>query len=211
MQVFSAQAPTRIDLAGGTLDLWPIHRLLPHKGTVNIALSLFATTTLEVGGSKGTFELVSTDQNASVRGSYEEVLAASVLPLHREMLRNLWSLQLPALRLTTSCQSPQGAGLGGSSSLAITIASALAQARNALLGEDLPSKDHLVAQAQDIEASCLATPTGIQDYWGAVNGGITLISYPPGKPQVEVFLCLKCRKLKNRWLFVLVANLVSRG
>src|SRR4029450_9026530 len=40
-------APTRIDLAGGTLDIWPLYRFHPGAQTVNAAISLRARATLE--------------------------------------------------------------------------------------------------------------------------------------------------------------------
>ena len=32
-----ARAPTRIDLAGGTVDLWPLYLLVEKAATVNLA------------------------------------------------------------------------------------------------------------------------------------------------------------------------------
>ncbi len=64
--------------------------------------------------------------------------------------------------------------------MGITIASALLQAR----GGAQPSSEELVSIVQDVEAQCIGGPTGIQDYWAAVNGGINLFAYPAGKPQL---------------------------
>src|SRR5215813_13510219 len=41
-QTFEASASARIDLAGGTLDLWPLHVLHPGSVTVNLAIDLRA-------------------------------------------------------------------------------------------------------------------------------------------------------------------------
>ena len=38
----TASAPTRIDLAGGTLDIWPLYLFHEHAQTVNAAISLRA-------------------------------------------------------------------------------------------------------------------------------------------------------------------------
>src|ERR1051325_5843574 len=45
--IVTASAPTRIDLAGGTIDIWPLY--LSHAGasTVNAAISLRAHATIE--------------------------------------------------------------------------------------------------------------------------------------------------------------------
>ena len=207
MQEITVHAPTRIDLAGGTLDLWPIHQLLPYKSTVNVALNLRASTTLRLGALGEPSSLHSSDQQLRCSGSFAELSffasppqAAAILPLHRLMLRNLWTAELPPLALSSTCTSPQGAGLGGSSSLAITLASALGRARKLLDGTPQVAGAALVAQAQDIEAHCLHTPTGIQDYWAAVNGGITHISYPPGAPLIRCYPLAQLPELQDEVL-----------
>lgn len=56
----TARAPTRIDLAGGTLDIWPIFLLLDQPVTVNVAIDLHAV--VEVSPLKdGRIELISED------------------------------------------------------------------------------------------------------------------------------------------------------
>src|SRR5574342_576722 len=44
---FHAWAPTRIDLAGGTLDLWPLYLFHPGALTVNVAISRYAHAVVE--------------------------------------------------------------------------------------------------------------------------------------------------------------------
>ena len=39
---FTVSAPTRADLAGGTLDLWPLYCLFGSSKTINVALNLNA-------------------------------------------------------------------------------------------------------------------------------------------------------------------------
>ena len=39
--------------------------------------------------------------------------------------------------------------------------------------------------AQDIESLVIHAPTGVQDYWAAVRGGINILRYPFGKTKVE--------------------------
>src|SRR3972149_3067218 len=36
-----ARSPSRIDLAGGTLDLWPLYLLIEEAATVNLAIDLY--------------------------------------------------------------------------------------------------------------------------------------------------------------------------
>src|SRR6202163_3323371 len=56
-----SRAPTRIDLAGGTLDIWPLY--LYHEGavTVNCAISRYASCTLDVHPHRKSIELASRD------------------------------------------------------------------------------------------------------------------------------------------------------
>jgi D-glycero-alpha-D-manno-heptose-7-phosphate kinase len=42
-----ARAPTRIDLAGGTTDLWPLYLFLDEGITINVAIDLCATAKIE--------------------------------------------------------------------------------------------------------------------------------------------------------------------
>ena len=176
--------PTRIDLAGGTLDLWPLYHQLKDKATVNVAIELRAEAVVEEAPSSS-FIIESLDQNMRFEGSFSELIKSAKLPLHGLFLKALWSEALPPIVLRTKARSPKGAGLGGSSSLAIALCAALLKARE-LLGEVVQSDEAvLVAIAQDVESSIIKTPTGSQDYWAAVRGGLNLIEYPYGAPSVE--------------------------
>src|SRR5262249_30290481 len=50
-QVVEATAPTRIDLAGGTLDIWPLYLFHPGSVTVNVAVDRRAWCRVETGVS----------------------------------------------------------------------------------------------------------------------------------------------------------------
>ena len=41
--MIKSSAPTRIDLAGGTLDIWPLNLFFGNTPTVNAAIDLYAT------------------------------------------------------------------------------------------------------------------------------------------------------------------------
>ncbi len=45
--IIESSAPTRVDLAGGTIDIWPIYLFHPGAMTVNFALSLRAQVRIE--------------------------------------------------------------------------------------------------------------------------------------------------------------------
>src|SRR5437764_2818664 len=55
-----ASAPTRIDLAGGTIDIWPLYLFHDGATTLNVAISLRAHATVDAR-SDGRIELVSVD------------------------------------------------------------------------------------------------------------------------------------------------------
>jgi len=40
--IIESSAPTRVDLAGGTIDIWPLYLFHARRHTVNFALSLRA-------------------------------------------------------------------------------------------------------------------------------------------------------------------------
>ena len=49
--IIEATAPTRIDLAGGTLDIWPLYLFHPGALTVNVAIDRRAHCRVETGWS----------------------------------------------------------------------------------------------------------------------------------------------------------------
>jgi D-glycero-alpha-D-manno-heptose-7-phosphate kinase len=61
VSVVGASAPTRIDLAGGTLDIWPLSVMVPGAMTVNLAVELRAHAEVEPRRD-GRVEVVSADR-----------------------------------------------------------------------------------------------------------------------------------------------------
>jgi D-glycero-alpha-D-manno-heptose-7-phosphate kinase len=179
-----AIAPTRVDLAGGTLDLWPIHNLLERKATVNVAVNLEAA--VEVTPSNDSrFHFLSEDQNLHDSGTFKTIIQSPKLRLFGLLLSAFWDDALPPIQLKTHAKSPAGAGLGGSSCLAIAICHALAHARAKFEpGYKIPDEATFVRTAQDVESKVIHAPTGVQDYWGGLRGGINIIEYHFGKTTV---------------------------
>lgn len=176
-------APTRIDLAGGTLDIWPLHQLLEHKATVNLAVAVPASVEIEVGHD-AQFSIDSRDQKVAFSGTYTEILTRGELPLFTSLLKTLWNRKLPGLKIVTTAQSPAGAGLGGSSALAVAFAAGLCRVRSLIDKYQELSETRLVETCKDVESAIIRAPTGVQDYWAAVRGGINLIYFPPGKTRI---------------------------
>ena len=63
--IIESQAPTRIDLAGGTIDLWPLY--LFHEGaqTINFAIDQYAKCRIETRDDSR-FIVESKDRNVRI-------------------------------------------------------------------------------------------------------------------------------------------------
>lgn len=191
-----SRAPVRIDLAGGTVDIWPLFLLLDRPTTVNVGIDLYADTELKVkvpknSADRGTALLRSQDQKVELRIPTREIETANVPPtliLHQRLLayflerrRNLVGSDLSnelEITLSTLARSPAGAGLGGSSALSISLIGALeAWAKNRTAIEPQVDGDRLITVARDIETRILGVPAGLQDYFGAMYGGLQSIAW----------------------------------
>jgi D-glycero-alpha-D-manno-heptose-7-phosphate kinase len=170
-----AKAPCRVDLAGGTLDIWPLYLYHPGSVTVNFAVNLYAGCSLSTRPDKR-IVLRSLDLNTQETFSSLEALRASTsyrLPLHAHLLH--FFSPRTGLNIETTSEAPAGAGLAGSSTMIIALATALGKLTGAHY-----SKERLRATAQDIEAQIIRVPTGCQDYYPALYGGVSAIELAPG-------------------------------
>lgn len=176
-RIVEATAPTRIDLAGGTLDIWPVY--LFHRGavTMNVAIDRRAWCRVETGVAGVRIESKDTLAKAEGR-DLDEVLASGSLALVAYILRALGIES--GVKVVTQSRVPAGSGLGGSSALAVTIAAAASTA----VGRPL-DKDGLWPIVRDAEAQAIAVPTGIQDYLAAIHGGVLAIDLTPGQIGVK--------------------------
>lgn len=165
--MLTSSAPTRIDLAGGTIDIWPLY--LFHEGacTLNAAISLRAHVTVASRPSGGV-EIVSIDTNRRAYAAHWSGLSeASDLPLLALLARHY---RLENATLTTRGESPAGAGIAGSSALTIAACGALAR----WTGRPEAPAD-LLQVAMNVECQTIRVPTGVQDYRPALYGGVAAI------------------------------------
>ena len=165
--MLTSSAPTRIDLAGGTIDIWPLY--LFHEGacTLNAAISLRAHAQVEKRPAGGV-ELVSIDTSRRVHvSSCSELSAACDLPLLALLARHY---RLENATLTTRGESPAGAGIAGSSALTIAVCGALARWTGA---SEAPAD--LLQVAMNVECQTIRVPTGVQDYRPALYGGVAAV------------------------------------
>ncbi len=169
MKILS-QAPCRVDLAGGTLDIWPLY--LFHEGavSVNFAVDRYTRATLEPRNDASII-LRSTDlRRECTYATLDHLLhdPRPTLPLAVEVAR--FFRPDTGFELTTDSDAPAGAGISGSSALLIAAVSAF----NRWLGYAYPM-EKLREIAQNIEARIIRVPTGCQDYYPAMYGGVSAI------------------------------------
>jgi D-glycero-alpha-D-manno-heptose-7-phosphate kinase len=163
----TASAPTRIDLAGGTIDIWPLYLFHDGASTLNAAISLRAH--VEVADrTDGRVELHSVDTDRTVSAArWSDLDGAGDLALLALLARHY---QLDNATLTTRGESPAGAGIAGSSALTIAACGALARWTHTS-----PAPDDLLQVAMNVECQAIRVPAGVQDYRPALFGGIAAI------------------------------------
>ena len=167
-----ASAPTRIDLAGGTLDIWPLYLLHDGVQTINAAITIRAECHLSAR-AEGGLRVVAEDTGATADVAHwsaldtrpELRLVTCILRFHRA----------DGLTVTTRSKAPAGAGLAGSSALNIALCAALARWGGARRIEAEPLMD----LALNLEAQAITVPTGAQDYRPAAYGGVAAIELGP--------------------------------
>ena len=169
----TASAPTRIDLAGGTIDIWPLYLFHDGATTINAAISLRAHASVEPR-TDHCLELRSLDTDRTVRArDWSDLDPAGELPLLALLARHY---RLENATLVTRGESPAGAGIAGSSALTIAICGALARWRGATNSPLDPFEaEQLLQIAMNVECQTIRVPTGVQDYRPALYGGIAAI------------------------------------
>lgn len=175
--MITSSAPTRIDLAGGTLDIWPLYLLLDNPPTINAAINFYATVEIKPRSDK-TIILESKDLKVRARfSSLDNLPDRHALEL---ILRSVkFYRPVKGFELTTHCQAPAGSGIAGSSALNIALNGAL----NHLTGRRY-KKDQLIEIARNIETQVIRVPAGWQDYFPALHGG--MLKVQPGIAGIDL-------------------------
>jgi D-glycero-alpha-D-manno-heptose-7-phosphate kinase len=166
----TAIAPCRVDLAGGTLDIWPLY--LFHSGAVTVNFAVNVLTRCRIAPLSGSrIELKSLDTGKSdTFRSIDELCGAKTFahPLAAQLVR--FFAPTGGFSLETHSESPAGAGISGSSALMVATTAALAR----FTGRELTLEEIRVI-AQNVEAQLIRVPTGCQDYYPALYGGVSAI------------------------------------
>lgn len=172
--IIEASAPTRVDLAGGTIDIPPLFLFHEGAATVNFAVSMLARVRIETRDDDRII-LESVDQKAKVETTVPQIASLRDEP-RLELLSKLVYFFRPGVgfHMTTESEAPAGAGLAGSSTLNIACIGAL----NKLVGVRY-TPDRFIPIAANVECQVIRVPTGFQDYYSAQYGGVASINFAP--------------------------------
>ena len=182
----SATIPTRIDLAGGTLDVYPLYLFEDGGLTVNAAIDVYGHVTVE---ERTDAQIHIRSQDTGVERTFtslSEMPIGGELDLVKRALRfyctrsDTWLGQTHGLDVTLHSKAPPGSGLGASSALLMALSSTLNEIGNLGL-----SKDRLIDLGANIEAQVIGIPTGKQDYFPPLFGGICSIWFDVDGHRVE--------------------------
>lgn len=187
MSIIESHAPTRIDLCGGTIDIWPLYLFHESATTINLAINLYAKARIEprndsriIIESRDLKKRIKFDSIKDIKHNHSLSLATRAINFFKPE---------SGLYIETDCKSPAGAGLAGSSALNISLCSALNKLTNSKY-----SKKEIITIAKNIESQVINIPTGDQDYYPAMFGGLHFI-----KLSIEGVTADRC-KINNKEL-----------
>jgi D-glycero-alpha-D-manno-heptose-7-phosphate kinase len=175
--VIRVKSPTRVDLAGGTLDMWPLFNFVGGAKTINMAIDIWTEVTLEPS-----VQWIIESLDYQMRWEFTDfavffdaldpklvLFQKTLLPFYQNFPQ---AFKRP-FHLRTRSESPIGGGLGGSSSLMISLLQVMAK----YCGYNFNSSHEIVSWAHNIECGILNTPTGTQDYYPAYSPGLNILTY----------------------------------
>ena len=172
--IIESSAPTRVDLAGGTIDIPPLFLFHEGAATVNFAVSLLAKCRIETRDDSA-IVLESIDRGVKFQTSLERIAELKDEP-QLELLSKLVYFFKPetGFNMITESEAPAGAGLAGSSTLNIACIGALNK-----LVDDRYTADRFIPIAANVECQVIRVPTGYQDYYSAQYGSAACIHFGP--------------------------------
>ena len=164
----SASVPMRIDLAGGTLDVYPLYLFEGGGLTVNAAIDIMATVEIETRDDRQ-ISVRSTDLGVAEEiASLEAMAFGGPLDLAKRALG--YYRPESGLDITLHSEAPRGSGIGASSALLVALSSCL----NVLTGRGFTFQE-IIDIGANIEAQVVRIPTGKQDYFPPLYGGVCAI------------------------------------
>ncbi|HHV54688.1 MAG TPA: hypothetical protein GXX55_04490 [Firmicutes bacterium] len=173
-----AVAPNRIDLAGGTLDLYPLYLFEDGGLTVNVAIDVNSTVTIRTREDRE-IHIYSLDTHTE---RHAADLAHLEVGGELDLVARVIRFYAPPMGIDvfTENQAPKGSGLGASSALLIALSHALNKLR-----VDRRSDEDIINIGANLEAQTIRVPTGKQDYYAATYGGVNAIWFDVEENRVE--------------------------
>jgi len=171
---FRVVVPNRVDIAGGTLDIYPVYLLLDGAMTVNAAVSVRSMVEARPF-RRGAARLRSGDYgiSATAADTHGFPLGGN-LGLLARALRHYPPMDGVEFRVRN--EAPVGSGIGASSALLVALM--LSAARLTRKGTRW---EETARAAMEIEAAHLKSLTGRQDHVAALRGGVQGIRFWPGR------------------------------
>ncbi len=181
----------RVDLVGGTLDIFPINFLFKDVVTINLALDLPTQVSIEKNNSDF-LRVISKNYNNTKEIKFHE-LSEETFFIDNEfcsdkfqelsfvfLIISYFNIK-EGLTIEIDAKAPHGAGLGGSSTLGVTLYKALADHCNKSF-----DKLHAIKIVQKFEALILNQGMpGYQDYYPALFGGVLALKSNINEIEVE--------------------------
>src|SRR5208337_382356 len=153
-----------------------------HPGALTLNIALNIQTTCRIAPLPGRqIHLRSLDTKREESFSSFEVLRKARrfrLPLAARLIK--FFQPRDGFLMETNSESPAGAGISGSSALMIASTAALAR----FTGRQL-TREQMRVIAQNVEAQVIEVPTGCQDYYPALYGGVSAIHLDTDKIRRE--------------------------
>jgi D-glycero-alpha-D-manno-heptose-7-phosphate kinase len=156
------------------MDIWPLYLFHPGAVTVNFAVSILTRCRItRLPGKTIRFRSVDTGKEEEF-SSLEQLRSAR--KYQHTLAAHLTCFFGPraGFEMETNSESPAGAGISGSSAMMIASTAALAR----FTGRKL-EPEQLRVIAQNVEAQVIRVPTGCQDYYPALYGGVSAIHLDP--------------------------------
>ena len=171
---FRVVVPNRVDIAGGTLDIYPLYLLIGDAMTVNAAVAVrseVAVRPFRRGAarlSSGNFGIAVTavDTHGFSSGGKMGLLSRA--------LRHFPAVS--GVDFLVCNEAPVGSGLGASSALLVALMLAAGRVTGTAC-----RRDETARAAMEIEAAHLKSLTGRQDHLAALRGGLQGIRFSPGR------------------------------
>ncbi len=181
----------RVDLVGGTLDIYPINLILEQVVTINIAIDL--ETKIEINEIDSSNLIIhSINYNSSKTISLNDLNDSSFFKdgifsdskfKELSFVLKLISYFRPkdGLEIKLDAKAPHGSGLGGSSTLGVSLYKALCQKLNR---EFDPTRAIEIVRNHEALVLNQGVP-GYQDYYPSMFGGILALKADMNKVQVK--------------------------